>query len=171
MRKVEVSPFNEQWTSMFEEEEESLRGIFRQQLIDIHHIGSTSVLGSEAKPIIDIMPVVKDISIVDKYNLAMKELGYEPKGENGIAERRYFEKGGDHRTHHVHVYQVGNPEIKRHLVFRDYLSSHREVAKEYGELKQQLSQQFPYSIESYIRGKEALVSEIEQKALEWNFGE
>jgi GrpB-like predicted nucleotidyltransferase (UPF0157 family) len=167
MRKVDVSPYNEQWSSMFKEEAESLRGIFGQQLVDIHHIGSTSVLGLKAKPIIDIMPVVKDINVIDEYNHAMKELEYEPKGENGIAERRYFEKGRDNHTHHLHIYQVGSPEIERHLAFRDYLISHLEAVKEYGNLKEQLAKQFPCDIKSYIRGKEVLVSKIERKALIW----
>lgn len=167
MRKVEVSPFNEQWASMFKEEAENLQRVFGRELIDIHHIGSTSVLGLEAKPIIDIMPVVKDISVIDEYNHAMQELGYQPKGDNGIPERRYFEKGGDNRTHHVHIYQVGNPEIERHLAFRDYIKSHEKIANEYGELKKQLAQQFPYNIESYIKGKETFISEIERKALKW----
>lgn len=112
---------------------EKLNQILKNEIIDIHHIGSTSVPGLSAKPIIDIMPVVKDINIVDKYNEEMQGIGYEPKGENGISGRRYFEKGGDNRTHHVHIYQVGSYEIKRHLAFRDYLREHIEVKKVYGE--------------------------------------
>ncbi|ARK32359.1 GrpB family protein [Halalkalibacter krulwichiae] len=167
MRRVEVSQYKEEWASLFKEEAEKLTGIYGEELIDIHHIGSTSVVGLEAKPIIDIMPVVKDIRVVDNYNHLMYELGYKPKGENGIAQRRFFEKGGNDRTHHVHIYQVGSPEIERHLAFRDYVKSHKEAANEYGQLKKQLAQQFPYDIESYIRGKETFVSKIEHEALRW----
>ena len=167
MRKVEVKPYDEQWGSMFEEETRKLYGIFGGEMIDIHHIGSTSVSGLHAKPIIDMMPVVKDIHRMNDYNTAMIAIGYEPKGENGIAGRRYFQKGGDYRTHHVHMYALGHSEIKRHLAFRDYLRAHPEVAQEYGSLKEKLSQRFPYDIESYIKGKELLVSEINQKAIAW----
>lgn len=153
---------------MFAEEAEKLKLIFGNQLLDIHHIGSTSVQGLKAKPIIDIMPVVKDINIIDKCNEKMQDIGYEPKGENGIPGRRYFQKGGDNRSHHVHLYQVGSNEIKRHLVFRDYLQIHPDVMKHYGELKEKLAQQFPHDIESYINGKEHLVREIEVKALDWS---
>ncbi|MBS4191956.1 GrpB family protein [Bacillus sp. FJAT-49705] len=167
MRKVEVCPYNEQWVSMFEEEASKLSDIFGEEIVVIEHIGSTSVPGLKAKPIIDIMPVVKDINMVDKYNKAMQDMGYEPKGENGIPNRRYFQKGGDNRTHHVHIYQFGNDGIQRHLAFRDYLIAYPEAKKKYGELKQQLSQQFPYDIQSYILGKENLVKEIERLAIDW----
>ena len=167
MRKVEVRPYDEQWSSMFEEESRWLYEIFGAEIIEIHHIGSTSVSGLPAKPIIDMMPVVRDIHRVNDYNTAMIAGGYEPKGENGIAGRRYFQKGGDYRTHHVHIYAWGNPEIKRHLAFRDYLRAHPDVAQEYGSLKERLSQRFLYDIESYIKGKELLASEIERKAIAW----
>ncbi|MEQ2528397.1 GrpB family protein [Bacillaceae bacterium CLA-AA-H227] len=167
MRKVEVSSYNEKWTVLFEQEAEKLKLIFGNEIVAIHHIGSTAVTGLKAKPIIDIMPVVRDISLVDKYNEKMRDIGYEPKGENGIPERRYFQKGGDDRTHHVHIYQVGSPEIKRHLAFRDYLQKHSDEMKSYGELKEKLAQQFPFDIESYINGKESFVKKTEAKALEW----
>lgn len=167
MRKVEVKPYNEQWLSMFEEEANILYKILDLEVIDIHHIGSTSVNGLKAKPIIDIMPVVKDINRIDKFNVSMMAIGYKPKGENGISNRRYFQKGGDNRTHHVHIYQLGSSEINRHLAFRDYLRAHPEVAKKYGDLKEYLSQRFPYDIESYIKGKELLALEIERKAMVW----
>ena len=170
MRRVVVVPYNKQWVSMYEEEAIKLRRIFGEQLVAIHHIGSTSIPGLEAKPIIDIMPVVEDINSVDEHNESMREIGYEPKGENGIPERRYFQKGGDNRSHHVHIFQVGNPHVERHLAFRDYLRTHPIEAREYGDFKQKLAQEFPYDIGSYVQGKESLVKDIEQRALEW-YGE
>ncbi|WP_137744682.1 MULTISPECIES: GrpB family protein [Robertmurraya] len=167
MRKVEVCPYNEKWAQMFIEEAESLNHIFRKDIIDIHHIGSTAVPGLKAKPIIDIMIVVKNINHIDRYNMKMKEIGYDPKGENGIVGRRYFQKGGDNRSHHVHIYQKGSYEIKRHLAFRDYLKSHPDEMEYYGNTKEELAQQFPYDIESYINGKDYLVKDIELKALKW----
>ena len=123
---------------MFVEEAEKLNLIFEIEIVDIYHIGSTSIPGLKAKPIIDIMPVVKDINLVDTYNEEMKNIGYEPKGENGIPGRRYFQKGGDSRSHHVHIYQLGSYEIKRHLAFRDYLRKHLDVKTSYGELKREI---------------------------------
>ncbi|MGE8203267.1 GrpB family protein [Heyndrickxia sp. NPDC080065] len=167
MRIVEVTPYNEQWVSLFEEEAEKLKKVFGPEIIHIHHIGSTSVKGLKAKPIIDIMPVVKNISLIDKFNKEMEALGYEPKGENGISGRRYFKKGGDSRTHHIHIYEFKNPHIKRHLAFRDYLRAHPDAVKKYGNLKEVLSNRYPFDIQSYIKGKEHLAIEIEQKAMAW----
>ncbi|WP_141432210.1 GrpB family protein [Bacillus sp. 03113] len=167
MRKVEVIPYQEQWSFMFEEEANHLHHLFGDEIIDIYHIGSTAVNGLKAKPIIDIMPVVKDINKIDTFNMDMKSLGYEPKGENGIPNRRYFQKGGDNRTHHVHIYQEGDPNIERHLAFRDYLREYSVWRKIYSNLKEELAQKFPNDIESYIIGKEQLVLDIERNAIAW----
>ncbi|MED3553703.1 GrpB family protein [Cytobacillus praedii] len=167
MRKVEVCSYNEKWVLMFAEEAEKLKQIFGEEIVDIYHIGSTSVQWLKAKPIIDIMPVVYDIHIVDSYNDEMEKIGYKCKGENGIPGRRYFQKGEDNRSHHAHIYQVGSPEINRHLAFRDYLRNHPDIKKNYGELKEKLAQQFPYDVESYINGKDHFVKEIEAKAMNW----
>src|SRR5690606_290693 len=146
MRAVTVLPYDKEWVSIFEKETAKLKSILGDQVVAVHHFGSTSVPGLAAKPIIDILLVVKDISVMDGYNEALQAIGYMGKGENGIAGRRYFQKGGDNRTHHLHTYQVGSPEIHRHLVFRDYLRSHPSAAREYGELKGQLGQQYPWDI-------------------------
>lgn len=167
MRKVEVAPYNEMWSLMFEQEADQLKQILGKEIIDVEHIGSTSVKGMKAKPVIDIMPIVRNIQRIDQFDTAMIDCGYEPKGENGISARRYFQKGGDNRTHHVHIYETGNPEIERHLAFRDYLRTHPKSAQEYSSLKEELSSRFPCDIASYINGKEALVQEIERKAMLW----
>ena len=167
MRKVEIRSYSENWIHMFMEEAEKLKLIFKHEMIAIDHIGSTSVPGLKAKPIIDIMAVVKDINNVDKYNLEMRKIGYVPKGENGIVQRRYFQKGGDNRTHHVHIFQIGSSEITRHLAFRDYLIAHPDEMKKYGTLKQNLAHKFPLNMNSYINGKDTFVKDMELKALEW----
>lgn len=167
IRKVEVVTFTEDWKKKFEQEVLLLKGVLGLELLIVHHIGSTSVNGLSAKPIIDIMPIVRDIRKIDDHNNEMIALGYNPKGENGLPGRRYFQKGGDNRTHHIHIYEMNNPQIERHLAFRDYLRVHPDAARNYGNLKEALAAQFPYDIDAYIRGKEKLVKEIEQHALRW----
>lgn len=78
------------------------------------------------------MSVVEDIKVIDNYNQQMQGIGYEAKAENGILMRRYFQKGGNNRSHHVHIYQIGSHEIKRHLAFRDYMREHPVEMKNYG---------------------------------------
>ena len=167
--KVQVVEYSSQWPNLYLEEAEKIKNILGNELVDIYHIGSTSVVNLNAKPIIDIMPVVKDITKVDKYNKEFEDLGYESKGEFGIAGRRYFRKGLENRTHQIHVFEKSNfNDIERHLAVRDYLRTHPEEAFEYGELKSRLATMFPDDIESYCDGKDRFVKELERKALEWN---
>ncbi|KHE69042.1 glutamate-rich protein GrpB [Halobacillus sp. BBL2006] len=167
MRRVEVRPYTESWVAEFIKEADKLVNIFGEEMIQVHHIGSTAIEGLPAKPIIDLMPVVKSIHRVEDFHEEMEGVGYLAKGENGIPGRRYFEKGGDDRTHHVHMFEEGDEQIERHLAFRDYVRAHPEVKKEYGNVKEKLAQRFPYDIASYIEGKADLVSSIEKRALEW----
>ena len=120
-----------------------------------------------AKPIIDILPVVRDIEYVDHYNPQFLEAGYEPRGEFGLPGRRYFAKGGENRSHHLHTYQMGNPEIDRHLAFRDYMIAHPEEAHAYEVLKIELAQKFPTDIDAYCDGKDPFIKDREQRALDW----
>lgn len=103
--KVEVVPYDLEWTPRYEEESEVLKNILGPELVAIHHIGSTSVPRLAAKPIIDIMPVVKNIEKIDSLYPLFEKAGYECMGEFGIPGRRYFRKGGECRTHQVHVFE------------------------------------------------------------------
>ena len=90
------------------------------------------------------MPVVKDIVAVDLYNGGFGSLGYEGLGEFGIPGRRYFRKGGEHRTHQIHIFEQSNHvDIERHLAVRDYLRTHPVAANEYGALKSELAMKYP----------------------------
>jgi GrpB-like predicted nucleotidyltransferase (UPF0157 family) len=94
-------------------------------VIHIEHVGSTSAPGLAAKPIIDMMPLVRDVREVSKRITAMAAIGYIPRGEFGLPGRRYFVKGSAHaRLVHCHIYAAGHPEVTRHLAFRDYLRTH-----------------------------------------------
>jgi GrpB-like predicted nucleotidyltransferase (UPF0157 family) len=98
----------------------------------------------------------------------MAALGYRAWGEFGLPGRRFFTKDeSGTRTHNVHVYGAGNPEIERHLAFRDYMISHPEQARAYGLLKRELARRFPTDFESYMDGKDAFVKERERRALAW----
>ncbi|CAA7602325.1 GrpB protein [Acididesulfobacillus acetoxydans] len=163
--KVVVVEYDPRWPRMFEAEANLIRGVLGEELIALYHIGSTSVPGIMAKPIIDMMPVVRDIEAVDRFNDKMIELGYEPMGEFGISRRRFFRKGGDARTHHVHIFQEGSEDIVRHLAFRDFLRAHEDAAREYGALKRLLAERFPDDIESYMDGKDSFIKELEARAL------
>jgi GNAT superfamily N-acetyltransferase len=110
-----------------------------------------------------MLPVVKNILEVDKATKAMESLGYEVKGEYGIAFRRYFQKGRNIRTHNVHVYEEGDPEIDRYLKFRDWMRSHEDDARAYANLKVELAAKFPHDILQYCNGKDTFVASIDAK--------
>lgn len=167
-RKVEVVPYHADWPQQFLIEAEALRGILGDEVISIHHFGSTSIPGLSAKPIIDILVIVRNINAIDAMTPELEALGYHAVGEYGIPGRRFFYKGTDEvRSHHLHIYQTGNPHILRHLVFRDYLRTHPEPARTYAHLKEDLARQFPEDMEQYIAGKNSFVKEQEKIALEW----
>ncbi|WP_029328977.1 GrpB family protein [Lentibacillus jeotgali] len=167
MRKVDVVHYDAFWPILFDIEAGKLQRIFSDEIIDIHHIGSTSVEGLYAKPVIDMMPVVRDINRIDQFDLGMETIGYEAKGEFGITGRRFFQKGGNERTHHIHIFEAGNHHIERHLAFRDYLREHPDKAVSYSRLKLELAACFPDDIDAYIDGKNRFVLETERKALAW----
>jgi len=162
-RNIEVVAYDLLWPEMFASEATLIKQALGNNCITIHHIGSTSVPGLSAKPIIDILPVVKDIQEVDKTTKSMESLGYEAKGEYGIAFRRYFQKGRNIRTHNVHVYQEGDPEINRYLKSRDWMRSHEDDARAYANLKIELAVKFPQDILQYCNGKDTFVASIDAK--------
>lgn len=169
MRKVEVVPYNPGWPRMFEDEADRLRPVLESKLLRLHHIGSTSVPGLAAKPIIDILAEVEDITKLDNLNEHMIAAGYTPKGEFGISGRRYFFKGNDERhTVHIHAFEVGHTEIRRHLLFRDYLRAQPDTAKRYAERKRSLAEHFPYDVEGYTDGKDDFIHEVDRLALAWD---
>jgi GrpB-like predicted nucleotidyltransferase (UPF0157 family) len=168
VREVRVVPYGPRWTDEFEREAQRLRAVFGEDLVEVHHVGSTAVPGLAAKPIIDILPVVRDINLVDALNGALAGLGYTARGEFGLPGRRYFTRDENGvRTHNVHVYGSGDPEIERHLAFRDYMAAHPEEARAYGRLKEELARRFPTDLEAYMDGKDAFVQKRERRALAW----
>lgn len=168
MRTIEVVDYRPEWEKMFQEEAKKIQKILGKNCIAIYHIGSTAVRGLAAKPIIDIMPVVKDISLADAHDPEFQALGYDCHGEFGIPGRRFYSKGGDDRTHHIHIFEKNNETaVKRHLAVRDYLRSHPDTAGEYAELKKQLAARYPHDNDGYCDGKEEYMKELEQKALKW----
>src|SRR5688572_3031291 len=166
-REIIIVAYDPAWVERFREEASCIATVFGGDLLSLHHIGSTSIPGMSAKPIIDIMPVVRDISRAETFNEGMIQLGYIPMGEYGIAGRRYFVKGADPRTHQVHSYQPDNPEVKRHLDFRDYLIAHEDEAGQYAKLKAGLAEQHRYDIEAYTQGKATFIKGVLAKAQAW----
>lgn len=167
-REMVVVPYDKTWPEIYEKEKSILLNIFGDIILDIQHFGSTSIEGISAKPIIDIMVVVDDISKVDAYNSLMETSGYSVRGENGIAERRYFVKlnpdqSGNH-THHIHVYQEGNQHVGDELMFRDFLRINNEAFEEYEKVKVEAAIKFRHNPWEYVDAKYECVMGIMERA-------
>ena len=99
------------------------------------------------------------------WNREMEAIGYETKGEFGIPGRRYFRKGGEDRTHHVHAFARGDINVKKLIAFRDYLRSNHRVAREYELLKKSIALTCGNDIVRYCDGKDAYIKRIEAIAM------
>jgi GrpB-like predicted nucleotidyltransferase (UPF0157 family)/N-acetylglutamate synthase-like GNAT family acetyltransferase len=161
-RDIEVVPHNPNWPELFKTESIKIKQALSDNCIEIHHIGSTSVPELAAKPIIDMILVVRDICAVDQ--LAMDTLGYEARGEFGIPFRRFFTKGKDLRANNVHVFERDSSEIERHLNFRNWMRNNPKDRDAYAELKNTLAKKYPNDIKSYCIGKDDFIANIDVKA-------
>lgn len=164
--KIRLTEYNENWVRMYEEEAHLLKNIFGEEINKFEHFGSTAIPGMKAKPVIDMMCIVRDIEIIDGFNERMYSLGYDVAGEWGIPGRRLFRKGGEKRTHHIHIYQFDNPQIQRHLIFRDFLRSHPDEVELYRNMKEELAQRFD-DTSFYSKAKKPFVQEVQNRALQW----
>lgn len=164
---IEISAYNPQWPAMFAAEAASIKEVLGSNLIEIHHVGSTSVPGLIAKPKLDIVAEVKNrVASIP----ALSKLGYDCRGEMNIPFRLYCRKKLATVEINLHVYEEGNPEIKLNLMFRDYLRSSPEACAEYAALKQRLiSKQASHEknnsiFTGYNLGKDAFIRSILAKS-------
>ena len=136
-------------------------------MITTYHVGSTAIPGIKAKPIIDILALVRDIERIDEFNERLQEIGYTPRGEAGIKGRRFFRKHTKPVGFHLHFYDVTNRSVRSYIDFRDYLIAHPGSAEEYEELKIQLAAKYGHDRPTYTEAKADFIQEILQTALDW----
>lgn len=147
---------------------EQLRQILPAGLVvSIHHIGSPSVEGLPAKPVIDMLLEVSDVKLLDSITDAMETLGYSARGGNGIVGRRYFTKDGTLRTHQLHAFNTGDQQVVNHLAFRNYLAAKPRVAAEYARIKRQAVAICQNDAQRYAALKHDFIVYHLQLALTW----
>lgn len=154
-------PWTEQWSVKFQTEQNKLKQLIGDNLLSIHHIGSTSVKGMLAKPIIDILVVVQSLQELDVIENGFKETGYIPKGENGITGRRYYQlvESGE-RNAHVHCFESGDSHVVEHLCFAEVLNTDQKLASQYAQLKTSLAERFKDNPAKYSAGKTEMIEKI-----------
>ena len=147
-----------------------LKDVFGDQAQKIEHVGSTSVPGMKAKPIIDVLVVVKSVDEIQNKKEAMFARGYQLQ-ENYVAPdtllfRRVDEQGN--KLENIHVCESSAPMKKQFLIMRDYLRNFSNEAKRYSDFKDELVKKFPNDYESYRTAKNPFLKDLEQKAYRWN---
>ena len=163
---VEIVEYRPEWADIFERERAAILETCSPWVMEVHHIGSTSVPGLAAKPILDIMLVVANPEDGERAVEPMTTLGYRYRGENGLLGRFYFDKIVDGRTVvHCHMYPQDHSDVRKLVAFRDQLRTHRETACEYERLKRALALKYRDDRESYTDGKGAFISKTTTAAL------
>ena len=160
--EARVVPWDARWPALFEHAAQELTDSLGASIIAVHHVGSTSIHGLCAKPIIDILVSIADVDAVPPLLPRIESLGYEFRPDKEIPERRYFRRppGGELRTHHL---SFAEPESRHHRVtiaFRDALRGDTRLAAEYARLKEELARKFPRDRASYIEGKTGFVLRV-----------
>lgn len=160
---VIVADYDPQWVTLYEREKTNILAAIGNKVVAIEHIGSTAVPGLGAKPIIDILVGVLCLADADECIEPLKSIGYEyaPEHEAFEPERRYFRKGPvGARNYHLHVTEVNSNLWRNHLLFRDYLRAHPEVARQYHELKRALAEKYRFNRPAYTNSKAPFVEAV-----------
>ncbi|MEY8351319.1 GrpB family protein [Bacillus cereus] len=172
--RVKIEDYNPEWSTIFKDLKCVIEAELGDLLLSIEHVGSTSVNNLSAKPIIDLDLIINNHDMLPQVIQRLKKLGYYHEGDLGIEGREAFERK-DHFTpwhgekrvwidHHLYVCCKDNKELARHLAFRNYLRSHPEAVREYGQLKKKLAEIVKDRV-SYTEGKSDFVNKVLEKAM------
>ncbi len=162
---VTLRPYDGRWAELFRLERLRLQTALGDDILAIEHIGSTSVPGLTAKPILDMGVAVERFEAAFALVPRLEELGYTFRGEQGIPRRHYFVQGSDqNRTHHLHLLEQSNPEWRDLLLFRDRLRAQPETIRAYEALKRQLAERYPNDRVAYTNGKVEFVRTVLDRA-------
>lgn len=176
--KAVVVPYDPNWPALFEEEHRRITAAVGHIVAGVHHVGSTSIPGTAAKPILDIAVLLHEFEDGERCIEPLERIGYFHKGvdEVDIPGDRFFLRGHSPRegcsdgevirTHILHMYALDSPIRRNHFAFRDYLIAHPEVADEYARLKLILADKHPRDRESYRVGKDSFIEGVLAKAAE-----
>ena len=161
-RVIEVVPYDPAWPQAFEQIAAAVNGWIGDLLIGIEHVGSTSVPGLAAKPIIDLDAVMRSRNVLPEVIERLAKQGFEHQGNMGIEGREAFHPTRDFgfMNYHLYVCAPDGAGYLEHLALRDYLRNHNETRDEYARLKQELARAHRTDIDAYVEGKTAFVQNV-----------
>lgn len=169
-RPVILVPHNPEWRERFRELALPVRDVMGDVARRIDHVGSTSIAGLVAKPIIDIQISVDDFEPFDRILNPLESLNYRWRSENGEQTRHYFrEAEGAENEVHIHVRRSGSWSEQLNLLFRDYLRTHPDDRDQYGQIKQKMAEKYQHDRRAYTAGKDPTIWAILRRAHSWTW--
>lgn len=163
-----VVPYEPTWPALFQKLSTALRNELGPVALRIDHIGSTSIEGLAAKPIIDMQVSVTSFEPLNAFRSPLERLGYVFRANNDDLTKRYFREAPGTRRTHIHVRQAGSWSEQFALLFRDYLRQHPADAARYADLKFHLAEALRNERHKYVDAKSPLIWEIMQLASVWS---
>ena len=166
--KIEIVDYDPTWPDLFRQTALPIRQVLGDVALRINHIGSTSVPGAAAKPVIDIQISVRALEPLADFHQPLESLGYVWRADNDDKTKRFFREPPEtHRTH-IHVRELGSWAEQQALLFRDYLRAHPADVAEYVALKRRLAQEFADNREAYTDAKGPLIWQVMMRANTWS---
>lgn len=163
--KVTLVEYTPNWVKQFDYEKANITNAIGDQILSIEHIGSTSIIGLKAKPIIDIMVGVQHLEQVASLVHPLQEIGYEYVPKIEFKERKFFRKGQwGQGTCHLHICEYDSLEWREKILFRNYLRNHPEFAEKYALLKINLATKYKFDRPTYTKNKEPFIRSVLHKA-------
>jgi GrpB-like predicted nucleotidyltransferase (UPF0157 family) len=159
---VKLSDHDSSWKDIFRDEKIALQKVFSDQILGVEHVGSTSIPGIKAKPILDLMVAIPSLDSWREYESGLQKLGYQFRTDFQETQGNIlFVKGPEeHRTHYLKLTELASDFWTEHLLFRDFLISHPEYRKEYEDLKTTLLETYKGDRKPYTEGKEVFINKI-----------
>jgi len=164
MRTITVVDYDPSWPAAFERLRTRIWPAVADLATAIEHVGSTSVPGLAAKPVIDLDVVLGSGDHVPEAVARLATLGYAHRGDLGIAGREAFEPPPGAPEHHLYVCPPDSPALANHLALRDHLRGDPQLAAAYGALKQRLARAYAHDIDGYVDGKTAFIVAVLRRA-------
>jgi len=156
---VTLSEPDPEWRALFERERDRIKTAVGPVALDIQHIGSTSIPGIAAKPIVDIAVAIVSFEAFDVHVPVIEKLGYIYRGEHGIPRRHYFVLG-EPRVVHLHFLEISGEQWRDHLVFRETMRARPDLREAYMNLKRDLVKRFADDRDGYTAGKREFIRGI-----------
>lgn len=167
--RVAVEPHRPEWETAAQEMMAAIKRIGKEDILDAQHIGSTSIQGICAKPIVDIVVGVRSFDRMLKHNDALLQEGIVYRGTDHPGQHLYVagDWKNDIHTHYIHVVLWGQEAWNNYINLRDYLNTHADKAKEYSALKARLAKEHPEDRMAYTNGKSEWLETILRMADTW----